>query len=73
MSILKRPKERLILARQTHLDSLVARLREPRVRRVTGPLEGGYAGGDTYDDVVQYARDLGLATINEPAPPRRRL
>jgi hypothetical protein len=60
-------KERLILARQTHLDSLVARLLEPRVRRVIGPLlEGGYAGGDTYDDDVQYARDLGLVTITKP-------
>jgi hypothetical protein len=31
-------KERLILARATHLDSLVARLREPRVRRILEPL-----------------------------------
>ncbi|HZF56025.1 MAG TPA: hypothetical protein VE093_45740 [Polyangiaceae bacterium] len=32
-----------------------------------GPLlEGGYAGGDTYDDDVQYARDLGLVTITKP-------
>jgi hypothetical protein len=60
-------KERLILARATHLDSLVARLLEPRVRRVIGPLlEGGYAGGDTYDDDAQYVRDLGLVATDKP-------
>jgi hypothetical protein len=60
-------KERLILARATHLDSLVARLLEPRVRRVIGPLlEGGYAGGDTYDDDSQYVRDLGLVAPDKP-------
>jgi hypothetical protein len=34
-------KERLILTRATHLDSLVARLGEPRVRRVIEPLLAG--------------------------------
>jgi hypothetical protein len=44
---LDRAKERLILARATHLDSLVAWLTEPRVRRVIAPLiAGGYSGGD---------------------------
>ncbi|MDI1431967.1 AAA family ATPase [Polyangium sorediatum] len=57
-------KERLILARQTHLDSLVARLMEPRVRRVIEPMlvdAPGDEGADlTYDDDVSYVRDLGL-------------
>jgi hypothetical protein len=30
--------ERLILARATHLDSLVARLREPRIQRILEPI-----------------------------------
>ena len=34
-------KERLILARATHLDSLLARLDEPRVRRVLEPMMAG--------------------------------
>jgi hypothetical protein len=34
-------KERLILARATHLDSLVARLVEERVRRVLEPMLAG--------------------------------
>jgi len=61
-------KERLILARATHLDSLVARLNEPRVRRVIEPLlAGGFAGaGDSYDDDLQYARDLGLVSRARP-------
>ena len=62
-------KERLILARATHLDSLVARLHEPRVRRIIEPLMAGIlAGGDTYDDDFTYVRDLGLVA---PAPPTR--
>ncbi|MEZ4301704.1 MAG: ATP-binding protein [Polyangiaceae bacterium] len=55
-------KERLILARATHLDSLVAKLTEPRVRRVIEPLlAGGELAQDaTYDDDLSYVCDLGL-------------
>jgi len=60
-------KERLILARATHLDSLVARLTEPRVRRVVEPLLAGtLAGGDRYDDDLSYVRDLGLVADDRP-------
>ena len=61
-------KERLILARATHLDSLVARLHEPRVRRVIEPLLAGTFGGavDSYDDDVAYVRDLGLVAPDDP-------
>jgi hypothetical protein len=60
-------KERLILARATHLDSLVARLQEPRVRRVIEPLLAGtVTGGSTYQDDVQYVRDLGLVVPRGP-------
>jgi hypothetical protein len=61
-------KERLILERATHLDSLVARLHEPRIRRVLEPLLAGALGadGDTYLDDLQYARDLGLCAPNNP-------
>jgi hypothetical protein len=55
-------KERLILARATHLYSLSARLHEPRVRRVIEPLLAGtYPGSDPdFDEDVQYVQDLGL-------------
>ncbi|WP_428268026.1 AAA family ATPase [Haliangium sp.] len=60
-------KERLILARATHLDSLVARLHEDRVRRILEPvLAGGYAGEISYDDDVSYVRDLGLIAASRP-------
>lgn len=60
-------RERLILARATHLDSLVARLREPRVRRVLEPLlAGAVVAFDSYDDDVAYVRDLGLIAPDNP-------
>lgn len=61
-------RERLVLARATHLDSLVARLEEPRVRRIIQPLLAGTldGGGDAYDDDLQYCRDLGLVTPHNP-------
>jgi hypothetical protein len=63
-------KERLILARATHLDSLVERLREPRVRRIIEPLMAGtLEGGDSYDDDFTYVRDLGLIAATAPTRP----
>jgi hypothetical protein len=61
-------KERLILARATHLDSLVARLHEPRVGRVVEPLLAGNipASDATYDDDVAYVRALGLVAQDKP-------
>ena len=53
---------RLIVARATHLDSLAARLHEPRVKRVIEPLIAGALPeiDGTYNDDVAYLRDLGL-------------
>ncbi|WP_304608713.1 hypothetical protein [Hyalangium versicolor] len=61
-------KERLILERATHLDSLVARLNEPRVRSILEPVLAGTLGteGDSYLDDLQYVRDLGLCAPNNP-------
>jgi hypothetical protein len=54
-------KERLILARATHLDSLLARLHEDRVQRVLEPiLAGELAEQDPLDDDYRYVGDLGL-------------
>ena len=63
-----RAKERLILARQTHLDSLVSKLLEPRVRRVLEPmLAGDLTDIDpTYNDDASYVRDLGLISKDRP-------
>ena len=55
-------KERLILARATHLDSLVHKLTEERVRRVIEPiLEGDQPVYDAvFNDDIAYVVDLGL-------------
>ncbi len=60
-------RERLILARATHIDSLLARLSEDRVRRVLEPLiGGGFVLGGTSDEDVEYLRDLGLLARTMP-------
>jgi len=54
-------KEAIILERRSHIDSLVARLREPRVRRILEPmLTGGLASQDMLDDDLAYVLGLGL-------------
>lgn len=56
-------RERLIRARQTHLDQLTDKLKEPRVNRVVAAI---LAGEDHIpgirDDDLQYVEDLGLIT-----------
>jgi len=54
-------KETIILERRTHIDSLMARLREPRVQRILAPmLTGGLAENDVLDDDFAYVVGLGL-------------
>jgi hypothetical protein len=61
-------KERLILARATHLDSLAARLNEDRVRKFIEPLIAGelISADPAYDDDASYVRDLGLIGQGRP-------
>jgi hypothetical protein len=57
---------RLILERATHLDQLVDKLREPRVRSVLEAfLSGEMWSADPIDDDIQYAIDLGLLRRDE--------
>ena len=59
-------RERLVLRRDTHLDQLVDKLREPRLRRVIEPLlSGGPPDGISGED-ISYARDLGLVGPSDP-------
>jgi len=54
-------KENLILRRETHLDQLMDKLAEERVRRVIGPLLAGSVEAETIPpDDVNYVEDLGL-------------
>jgi hypothetical protein len=55
----------LMKRRDTHIDSLLERLKEPRVRRVIEPmLYGGDAVADPLSDDTKFCLDLGLATVN---------
>jgi hypothetical protein len=54
-------KETIIRERRSHIDSLAARLREPRVQRIIAPmLAGDQTGGDVLDDDFAYVLGLGL-------------
>ena len=60
-------REALILRRDTHLDQLADKLREPKVRRVIEPLLASESGLDQIpDDDLQYVRDLGLIAADAP-------
>ncbi|WP_244957276.1 AAA-like domain-containing protein, partial [Candidatus Frankia nodulisporulans] len=53
--------ERLTIARETHLDSLLERLHDPRVRRIIEPvLAGTQVRFNPFSDDLQYTIDLGL-------------
>ena len=57
-------KETIILERRSHVDSLVARLREPRVRRILEPMLAGTGlPADLLDDDVSYLLGLGLVRM----------
>ena len=59
-------KEKIIRARGTHVDSLMERLKEPRVRRVVEPvILGKERGTPVNDDDYRYALDLGILRENE--------
>lgn len=56
-------KERIVLRRETHLDQLVDKLQESRVRRVISPmLRGTNLEQAVSLDDIQYVTDLGLVT-----------
>ena len=61
--IISKAKENLILRRDTHLDQLVDKLKEDRIRRVIQPiLSGDSEVQEGMEDDAQYAIDLGLIT-----------
>ena len=59
-------REELILRRDTHLDQLADKLREPRVKRVVESIVSGGEAPPYLPDDVQYARDLGLIARSGP-------
>jgi len=56
-------KERIIQRQETHLDSLVKRLREPEIQAIFEPMLAGDALGSIPEDDVQLLLDLGLCRL----------
>ncbi|MDM8525370.1 ATP-binding protein [Desulfococcaceae bacterium HSG8] len=58
--------QNIILRRDTHIDSLLERLKEERVRKIVEPVIIGDVGDyDLLDDDYQYVLDLGLLCESE--------
>jgi len=67
MEIVSRAKLQLILRRDTHLDSLVDKLREDRVKRIVqAVINGDNLSLDIMDDDILYVRDLGIVSHSSP-------
>lgn len=61
IEMMENAKNNLILKRDTHLDQLVDKLKEDRVKRIIEPmLEGIPLPTDVYNDDIEYCEDLGL-------------
>jgi hypothetical protein len=58
-------KHLLIRRQDTHLDSLMERLREPRVRAILEPMLAGETPGDVPEDDRRFVVDLGLMRRSE--------
>lgn len=59
-------KEQIILRRETHIDQLVDKLQEARVRQVIEPILAGDTTPDLIpSDDISYVRDLGLIRLDE--------
>jgi hypothetical protein len=58
-------REAIIRERRTHVDSLIARLHEPRVRRILAPMLAGARPTDLVDDDVSYLLGLGLVRMEQ--------
>ena len=64
-----RAQEQIIYRRDTHIDILIDKLREDRVRRVIGPILANETDAEESlmpQDDVQYVADLGLITLDKP-------
>jgi AAA domain len=67
---MRQAKERMVLSRATHLDQLIDKLQEPRVRRIIAPLIEGRDIYEFPDDDLQYCIDLGLVSQGLPGNAR---
>ena len=63
----RQAREILIQRRQTHLDQLADKLRDPRVRHVIEPILAGEVLGNVPRDDIDYVLDLGLVAKHNGA------
>lgn len=67
IEILIEAKKQLVLRRDTHLDSLVDRLKEERVKRIVqAVINGDSLHFDILDDQISFVRDLGIVSQASP-------
>ncbi|MDQ1355116.1 MAG: family ATPase [Acidobacteriota bacterium] len=67
VDIVKEAKTQLILRRDTHLDSLVDKLKEDRVKRIVQAIiNGDSLEFNILEDDVVYVRDLGIVSQTSP-------
>ncbi|MGL4852821.1 MAG: AAA-like domain-containing protein [Phocaeicola sp.] len=67
--MIQQAQERIIYRRDTHIDILIDKLKEERVRRVIGPMLANETSADESimpQDDVQYVVDLGLISLDKP-------
>lgn len=67
LELVNEAKRQLILRRDTHLDSLVDKLKEDRVKRVVQAIiNGENLSFDILDDDIAYVKDLGIVSRSSP-------
>ncbi|MEM6353301.1 MAG: AAA-like domain-containing protein, partial [Cyanobacteria bacterium P01_D01_bin.14] len=65
LEFMKAARESLIQRRDTHLDQLTDKLKEPRVHRVISTLLKGIDSADSLNPLdTEYVKDLGLITVS---------
>lgn len=62
---IEQSKQILLERQETHLNSLVKRLREPRIRNIIEPILAGQSLSDLPPDDLRFALDLGLVCSGE--------
>ncbi len=63
--IINQAKDVLILRRDTHIDSLMDKLNEPRISNIIDAVISGGTVQEFRDDDVQYCKDLGLLSTTD--------
>ncbi|MCP4148722.1 MAG: ATP-binding protein [bacterium] len=67
VDLLMQAKQQLILRRDTHLDSLVDKLKEEKVKKILQAIiNGNTILVDIFDDDISYVRDLGIVSRKSP-------